>query len=265
MANDKAPKSPAPDLQFRPVHARRISDEIGEQIRLKLVTEQLKPGDKLPPERELAAQLGVSRNTVREALRSLEMAGLLTMQKGAQGGAFIGHGDPEAVTSGLRILFQLRGITIEQLTEARIWISEIVTRIACDRATQEDYDRLDQNVRDAEGAFESGNMREKLAIQMEFHNLLARATHNPVLMILTETLVEMMRTFAEDVGPEHNDIAIASRQRLMPMLLERDTEGATAEMTGHLEALRDRYVQVAREREAGLSARATPRAVRAKA
>jgi DNA-binding GntR family transcriptional regulator len=152
-------------------------------------------------------------------------------------------------------LFQLRGITIEQLTEARIWISEIVTRVACERATPQDLDLLEQNVAAAEEAYERGDMREKLAIQIEFHNLLARATHNPVLILLTETLVEMMRTFAEAFGPEHNDIAIAARRRLLPKLQAHDAAGAIAEMTNHLETLRDRYVKLVREQEASYSSR----------
>jgi len=252
-------------LQFRPVQARRISDEIGEQIRQKLLTEQLKPGDKLPAERELALQLGVSRSTMREAIRSLEMAGLLTMQKGARGGAFIGHGDPAAIVSGLRILFHLRGITIEQLTEARIWIGEIVTRVACERATEEDLDLLEQNIEAAEEAYQRGDLAEKLAVQMEFHNILARATHNPVLSLVMESLVEIMRTFAEAIGPEQNDIAIVARRRFMPLLRKRNAKGAIAEMTNHLETLRDRYVKLVREQETATSRPAAASARRSRA
>src|SRR5258708_13175043 len=75
--------------QFRPIHTRRGFEEICERIREQLALGALKPGDKLPPERDLAQQLGVSRNVLREALRSLELAGALRLQKGVKGGAFI--------------------------------------------------------------------------------------------------------------------------------------------------------------------------------
>lgn len=73
-------------LRFQPVYVRRAFEEICERIREQLALGVLKPGDKLPRERDLAQQLGVSRNVLREALRSLEMAGLLRLQKGVKGG-----------------------------------------------------------------------------------------------------------------------------------------------------------------------------------
>lgn len=76
-------------MQFRPIRTRRAFEEICERIREQLALGVLKPGDKLPPERDLAQQLGVSRNVLREALRSLEMAGVLRLLKGVKGGAFI--------------------------------------------------------------------------------------------------------------------------------------------------------------------------------
>ena len=79
-------------LKFQPIHVRRTFEEICGSIREQLALGVLKPGDKLPRERDLAEQLGVSRNVLREALRSLEMAGLLRLQKGVKGGAFIQDG-----------------------------------------------------------------------------------------------------------------------------------------------------------------------------
>src|SRR5262249_58204045 len=80
-------------VKFRPIHTRGAFEEICERIREQLALGMLKPGDKLPPERDLAQQLGVSRNVLREALRSLEMAGVLRLLKGVKGGAFIQEGD----------------------------------------------------------------------------------------------------------------------------------------------------------------------------
>ncbi len=79
---------------FRPVRTPRIHEEICRQVRGRLARGQLKPGDKLPPERELALEFGVSRGAVREALRTLENAGLVALRKGMHGGAFIRAGEP---------------------------------------------------------------------------------------------------------------------------------------------------------------------------
>jgi len=81
--------------QFAPIRTKRVFEEICEQVRREMAAGSLRPGDKLPPERELATKLGVSRAAVREALRSLEIAGVVGLQKGARGGAFILKGDPD--------------------------------------------------------------------------------------------------------------------------------------------------------------------------
>src|SRR5215831_10481200 len=74
-------------LPFAPIHTRRTFEEICERIRDRLASGDLRPGDKLPAERDLAQQLGVGRNALREALRSLEISGILELRKGVKGGA----------------------------------------------------------------------------------------------------------------------------------------------------------------------------------
>jgi GntR family transcriptional regulator, transcriptional repressor for pyruvate dehydrogenase complex len=102
----RAAAAPAP-LQFRPIHTRRAFEEICQRIREQLALGVLKPGDKLPPERDLAQQLGVSRNVLREALRSLEMAGVLRLQKGVKGGAFIQEGDTSRMNDVMQDMLSL--------------------------------------------------------------------------------------------------------------------------------------------------------------
>ncbi|CAN5532098.1 hypothetical protein BH09PSE5_BH09PSE5_44850 [soil metagenome] len=75
-------------------------------------------------------------------MRSLEKAGVLTLQRGAHGGASISKGNQDALSQGLGDLLQLRVITMEQLTEARVLLAEIITRTACEKATDEDFDAL---------------------------------------------------------------------------------------------------------------------------
>ena len=105
---------------FKPIHTRRTFEEICERIREQLALGVLKPGDKLPAERELAQQLGVSRNVLREALRSLEMAGVLKLQKGVKGGAFIQQGDTRRMNEVMRDMLSLGTISVRELSEARV-------------------------------------------------------------------------------------------------------------------------------------------------
>src|SRR5713101_5837043 len=132
--------------EFRRIRTQRAFEEIAGQIRGELVSRRLRAGDRLPAERALAEQFGVSRNTLREALRSLENAGLLRLQKGATGGAFVRESTGDAVITGLRDMFHLGAIQPEHLTEARVLIESIAVRTACDRATPQDVQALNANV-----------------------------------------------------------------------------------------------------------------------
>ncbi|MFA7556174.1 MAG: GntR family transcriptional regulator [Hydrogenophaga sp.] len=115
-----APNSTAFD--FSAIVPARAADEISAQVREMIASGRLRPGDRLPSERELSARMQVSRNTLREALRALEHAGIIEMRKGATGGAFVRSGSSGAIVNGLRDLYHLGAITPQQLTEARVWL-----------------------------------------------------------------------------------------------------------------------------------------------
>ena len=164
---------------FRPVATRRAFEEITAQIRGQLARHTLRTGDRLPAERQLAEQFHVSRNTLREALRSLEIAGLLELRKGATGGAFIKEGGGAAAVAGLADLYHLGTIKPQHLTEARIVIGTEVARLACARRSKEDLGALEANVAAAEAATIEGDVVNRARINYEFHRLLARAARNP--------------------------------------------------------------------------------------
>ena len=86
---------------FIAITPHRAFEEIADQIRGMVAAGRLRPGDRLPPERELAATFRVSRNTLREALRALELAGMIESRKGATGGAFVRSGNPQVVVGGM--------------------------------------------------------------------------------------------------------------------------------------------------------------------
>ena len=226
---------------FQPIKKRRLSDEVMAQIRERIATGELRPGDKLPPERELAENLQVSRGAVREAMRSLELRGLVALQLGVNGGAFIGQGDPALIGDSFRDLFHLGEVSLEDLTEARLWLEATVIRIACERATEADLTALTENVDEAEAMFRAGLFEDKIDVHIEFHNILARATHNPVMAMLMGALMEVMRDFAHSVGGERTDHTIRARREFLRHLRSRDAEKAGDAMAWHVKQLHERY------------------------
>lgn len=227
---------------FEAIAPARAVDEISAQVRAMIAGGKLKPGDRLPSERDLAARLHVSRNTLREALRALENAGIVEMRKGATGGAFLLPGSSNVIVTGLRDLYHLGAITPEQLTEARIWLSDIVVRVACERVTADDLAALEANIAAAAQAGVEGKFDERERLNREFHLILARATRNPIMAITMESVMGVLALFIARIGPSDNSFILPSRKRFMKHLRAHDADAAVAEMTKALSRLQTKYL-----------------------
>lgn len=237
-------------VEFQPIKTPRAFEEIAYQIRKELSHRRLRPGDRLPPERALAEQFGVSRNTLREALRSLENSGLLRLRKGATGGAFVRESTGDAIVTGLRDMFHLGAIQPEHLTEARVLIESITVRTACERATAEDIEALKANIAAAEQAGRAkADFYDQAAIHLDFHRILARATKNPVMVIVMEALIDVMAHFIQAIGQTRNPWVLPSRRRFIKHFEARDSEAAVTEMEQHLHRLNRYYLSLVREKD----------------
>jgi len=240
-------------LNFAPIVPQRAFEDIAGQIRELVAKGRLRPGDRLPPERELSVRFNVSRNTLREALRALELEGVIEMRKGASGGAFIMPGNPEVIVNGLRNLYHLGTISPVDLTEARIWIESLVVRVACERATEGDIAALEENVEQALRAEEAGDLELRGFLHRRFHIMLGEATRNPIIRIVMESVMEVMAQFILVLGPGRNLGTIPSRRRFLRHLRMRDADKACDEMTRFLIKLHAKYMKLwnTRRPEAG--------------
>lgn len=228
----------ASDL-FTPVR-RRTFEDVVVQIREQIARGGLQEGDKLPPERQLADALGVSRNTVREALRALEYAGLLTLRPGSGGGAFVSNGGANTIRIALNDLLQLGSLSTVDLIEARMVLGREVARLACLRCTQEDLLALEQNVEALRAATKDSKLRVTLSV--EFHRLLAKATGNPVLIIMTNVLVDITMSFVRVVGEMPNNFVLESRLRTLKNLRSGDVAGVVREYEAYMEMTLSSYL-----------------------
>lgn len=226
---------------FAPVRTQRTFELISDRIREQLRAGALRPGDKLPAERELARQFGTSRNAVREALRSLEHTGVIELQKGARGGAFITDGNPGAMSQSMQDLLHLGGLTLSNVAEARLAIEDAVVALAAARAVPADFDRLDANIDAAEALAREGDIEAKTELNMEFHNLLAECTGNPVLVLLMRTLTELLRSVNRPLTAEDTGDVVRRRRRFMGYLRARDAAAAQAEMRAHLDRVHELF------------------------
>jgi GntR family transcriptional regulator, transcriptional repressor for pyruvate dehydrogenase complex len=227
---------------FGPIKPKRVFEEICERIRNELSSGTLRPGDKLPPERELAERFGVSRTAVREAFRSLEMSGLIGLQKGAKGGAFILDGNP-TVRQSLQDMASVGHISLNDLTEARVLIQEAIVRLACEQATEADFAALEADIDRTEVLTREGRLRERLDYSINFHKVLARTTKNQVMIIMIDALTYILRILINQLGPHPRLDLVESRRKFLGHLRARDADAAVAEMTDHLTKLHQHLVR----------------------
>jgi GntR family transcriptional regulator, transcriptional repressor for pyruvate dehydrogenase complex len=232
--------------RFAPIRTKRVFEEICEQVRREMAAGSLRPGDKLPAERELAAKLGVSRAAVREALRSLEIAGVVGLQKGARGGAFILKGDPDLVTQSIRDMFHLGRISLDNLTEARTLVMQVAMQLACERIRPTTVAALERNVDRLTALPASGKASERVAISAEFYRLVSQATDNTVLQVIVEALTDVVLQQVEESNIEFFPNLIAHRRRLVEYIATRQVDEAKREMTEHLQRLRRHLMRAER-------------------
>lgn len=225
-------------------HKRRNFERICDRIRQQLADGELRPGDKLPAERELARELNVGRNALREALRSLEIAGVIELKKGSKGGAFVRSGDLASMTRVMQDLMHLGAVSIENLAEARQALMSVVVQFACDRATESDFLALEANIAHTHAATLAGNYDDRVRYGTEFYHLLALATRNEVLTLMVNSVTEILLRFLRTVaGGTPQPGLIESRRRFLKHLKVRNARLASREIDAHLQRLHRRLMQ----------------------
>jgi len=194
----------------------RLVDRVVEELTSLIVGGQLEPGTKLPPERELAEALGVSRTVLRESVRILMAKGLFEIRHGV--GTIVRQMTTEQISEPLGLLAEMRGgISWRDLHQVRTILEIEVAGLAASNATDADIDRLEQLLADMDAhADDPATFAE---VDADFHVALARITHNPILSLLVDTLRNLLRDYmtevlgaidpSVDVSPYHAEIVAA--------------------------------------------------------
>lgn len=176
-------------IHFKPLSSKRVFEEISEQIKELIHSGVFKPGDKLPPERELAKQFNVGRMAVREALRVLEDSGFIYIKQGSSGGSFIHAPEASKFSKSLTTFADLSEITPEQLTEVRLAIELSSVELVIPRISKKDLKQLEQIVNNTPKT--AGSTLIPVSSYTSFHLALARATGNPLLESLLAAIINL--------------------------------------------------------------------------
>lgn len=234
-------ESPSRNGAFRPITPKRAVDEITAQIRERISSGEFRPGNRLPSQRDLAEQFQVSRNTVREAIASLEDIGLVTVTRGATGGAFVSLGTSSGIVTSLSDLFSIGVITPQNLREARAIVGKAAAELAAERATDLDIALLQDIVDRASAYAAKGDIAQRSEANFRFHIELARISGNPILEYLTDAVIHINRKIAARYEAPPNDIVIPFRRRLMTLIKQKRSAEAGMEMVNFLDSLANYY------------------------
>jgi GntR family transcriptional regulator, transcriptional repressor for pyruvate dehydrogenase complex len=219
---------------FRPVKTKRAFEEISTEIKRLIFQGTLKPGDRLPNENDLARKFGVSRQTIREALRVLELTGVIRMQKGGTGGPLVVDTIMHAINGLYLDAIQMKNITPEEISFARIKIEKMVLDAAIDCADDSDIGKLEENVASEKRVL--ANNLDAFEKNVEFHRLIARASKNHLFVIVMESIVAVVADFRSRIGL---DIEVSKRaanehEEILQAIKQRDREVAAELMEKHL-------------------------------
>lgn len=230
----------APEHRFTPAR-RGASEQIATQIRRYLIQNDLRPGDRIGTEQELAREFGVSRPTLREALRLLASSQLIRASRGPGGGIFVESSPNEAMGRGLSeaisAMLEARSVTLGQLIEARIYLEVPLAGLAARNGTVESFGELDAAIAEADG--KSATADDFRRSYTRFHRAIVVAAGNELLSAFAGWMLDVLDPLlvraigdaidAEQVVQQHRVVANAVRRH-------RQT-GAERAMRLHLQYL----------------------------
>ena len=220
--------------RFKPIRQPRISDGVIDQLKHALLVRHFKAGDKLPPERELAAEFQVSRVAVREALRALEGTGFVEIRQGASGGAYVTDLTFQTLANAFLDLFMAEKISIPELYQVRLLIEPEIARLAAANVTPDYERRLLEAVEEED--VPAKTFSEDFETKTSVHFILAEMCGNRLWEAIVKSLVGLTLRFVEAVQPDFQSMHPAGLHApIVEAVLAGDGEAAAEAMRIHSE------------------------------
>ena len=234
-------------LGVRQVRKTRVYHEIVVQIKELITQGRIMPGDRLPPERELAELFKASRNSVRDAFRVLEQMGLIESRQGT--GTYVRSVSAEELTEPLALMLLQSRTQMRELWEVRRVLEPAIAEFAASRITDEELNELEAVLAEQRRKVEAGFLA--LEEDAAFHYGIAQAAGNRVMLRTVDTLVDLLRQSRERSLQQRDRPAcsLAGHVRILAALRRHDPEAARAEMLQHLHEIAERVLPDTGEEE----------------
>ncbi|MBB3043105.1 FadR/GntR family transcriptional regulator [Nocardioides soli] len=218
---------------FGAIPPRRAASEVIAQVKDRIISGALRPGDRLPSEQELAAQLGVSRPTVRESLRALTSMNIIETRHGE--GSFVSSLKVKDLIEPLNFVLHVDDDAISHLFEVRSFVEAGSARLAATHATADDLDELNQLVESYADSID--DLERCVQLDLAFHRRIADSSRNPLLGELLDSLVTLSMASRRRTGSDVHTRQSAAHDHtlILQAIAEHDPDRAEQAMLRHLE------------------------------
>ncbi|BBO83812.1 GntR family transcriptional regulator [Desulfosarcina ovata subsp. sediminis] len=222
---------------FEVVPRDKISLRIIEQIRRSILSGKLVPGHRLSSEKELMVEFGVSKQTIREALRALEVLGFLEIRKGANGGAVVIEVSEQTARDSIANYLHFKNVSIQDLAETRRLTEPYLAKLAAERMTPEDIDELEEIYQAHRQALDRGEAIYGGENEIGFHTRIAEASDNPVLILIMDFVHSLFREIKLEIRPGlgFSWMVSAAHGRILDAIKAGDCGRAAAEKLRHID------------------------------
>lgn len=222
---------------YVPIQPERLYERIVSQIEERMVAGELKTGDQLPPENELARQFGVSRTAVREAIKTLREKRLVEIRPGK--GTFITDGMPSAIRHSLGLLMKFGPANgSANLVEVREILEPEIAALAATRITDEYVEAMREAIDTMDTALQ--DVDRFVEADLDFHLALAEATQNPLIPLLIDSIIDLLREDRKRSGLVEGGLERGQsfHKKILKAVMRRDAKAARQSMQDHLEQVR---------------------------
>ena len=221
---------------FTPIRVERVADKVAQQLKKLISDGVVKVGGRLPPERELAEQMGVSRASVREALQQLEMQGMLEIVHG--GGSIVRNITGEEIRKTLELFLERDPKRVLELAELRAFMEAWAAKEAAKHRTEAELETMRGYLEEMERDFEKGQIRYD--VDFKYHTEIAAATHNTIYLHLIDNIYHLIsysiKVHREEVFTARGDqeTILNHHRHIYDAIRDRNPEAAESAMKEHL-------------------------------
>ncbi|UCF96036.1 MAG: FadR family transcriptional regulator [Spirochaetaceae bacterium] len=230
-----------------------LSEIIADKIHQDILEGKLKPGDRLPPHEVLCERWGVSRVTLREALKTLDTKGLIEIHQGR--GTFVRNYNRDLIESQFEFHSLLGEKTILQLFEARKIIETALVELATRRITKSEIASLDSILKDMVETVKEGDPLQFARFDFNFHNSIGGMAKNDVLLMMLEKIQFLIETQQREMfeyahEPNPLESSFHDHKEICRMIRERNAPGAARKMYEHIQHMENRVQSYYKDKHA---------------